>query len=89
MLLNQSGSSSDLAQAAKTVALASSGTKLGRSALVHKAREMYSEMLQSLQKIILNGAMTNTAESLMTVVLLGMYEVRFRYGVYKCLATSI
>ncbi|KAK9319181.1 hypothetical protein V1517DRAFT_60497 [Lipomyces orientalis] len=37
-LLAQAGPSSDLAQATRVVALASNGTKLSRSALVHKAR---------------------------------------------------
>ncbi|KAK9252704.1 hypothetical protein V1507DRAFT_212610 [Lipomyces tetrasporus] len=74
-LLAQAGPSSDLAQATRVVALASIGTKLSRSALVHKARVMYSEMLHSLQVMISNAAMPSTAESLMTAVLLGMYEI--------------
>jgi hypothetical protein len=75
-LLAVAGPSSDLAQATKVVALASIGTKLNRPGLVHKARILYLEMLQSLQVIISNAGMARTAESLMTAVLLGLYEVR-------------
>jgi hypothetical protein len=75
-LLSDAGPSSDLVQATKVVALASIGTKLNRPGLVHKARIMYLEMLQSLQVMISNAGMARTAESLMTAVLLGLYEVR-------------
>jgi hypothetical protein len=74
-LLARAGSSSDLAKAANTVALASIGTKLGRSAVVYKARKMYSETLRALQEVFSSPTRTNTAESLMTTVLLGLYEV--------------
>jgi hypothetical protein len=75
-LLDVTGPSSDLAQATKVVALASIGAKLNRPGLVHKARIMYLEMLQSLQVVISDAGMARTAESLMTAVLLGLYEVR-------------
>jgi hypothetical protein len=75
-LLAIAGPSSDLAKATKVVSLASIGTKLNRLELVHKARIMYSEILQSFQVMISKAGMARTAESLMTAVLLGLYEVR-------------
>lgn len=74
-LLVHTGRLSDLSQATKIAALASIGTKHGRPSLVHKARTMYSSMLHSLQLKISAGTMANTTETLMTAVLLGLYEV--------------
>jgi hypothetical protein len=74
-LLKVSGPSSDLARATKAVALASIGTKLRRPSIIHNARIVYSGLLQSLQVKITNEILTGSTESLMTVVLLGLYEV--------------
>jgi hypothetical protein len=78
--------SSDLARATKVVALASMGTRWNKPGLVHKARIKYSGMLQSFQVMISNVAMARTAETLMTAVLLGLYEVRISHGEIQILA---
>jgi hypothetical protein len=78
-LLTHAGLNSNLAQATKIVALASIGTKLKRPSLVHKARTMYLAMLHSLQLMISNATLRNTTETLMTAVLLGLYEVCFNH----------
>jgi len=64
-----------LAEATHVVALANIGLKLRRPALVHKSRIKYSKMLRSLQSMISKQSMAKATESLMTAVLLGLYEV--------------
>jgi hypothetical protein len=78
IMLSHTGPSSTLAQAAKIVALANIGTRLGRSSLVQKARILYSDMLRSFRMMIANATISS-AELLMTVVLLGLYEVRIKF----------
>jgi hypothetical protein len=68
-------SDSSVLQAAKVVAFANLGSRLGMPNLVQKARVMYSEMLHSFQVMISYASTSNTAELLMTAVLLGLYEV--------------
>jgi hypothetical protein len=80
-LLNSAGPKSELAEATHVVALANIGTKLRRPTLVHKARIRYYKMLHSLQVMISKAAMTKATESLMTAVLLGLYEVCIKSGV--------
>lgn len=74
-LLAAAGPSSDLSEAANIVAVANIGTKLCRPSLVHKARIRYSKMLHSLQVKISKAGMANATETLVTAVLLGLYEV--------------
>jgi hypothetical protein len=78
-MLSDAGPSSNLAQAAKVVALANIGTRLGRSSLVQKATILYSDMLHSFRMMIANATMSSAAELLMTAVLLGLYEVRIKF----------
>lgn len=75
-MISHDETSSNLIQAAKIVAFANLGSREGRSSLLQKARIMYSEMLHPFQVMISTATTFNTAELLMTAVLLGMYEVR-------------
>ena len=73
--LSHTEPSSNIVQAARLVAFANMGNKLGRPALVQKARILYSDMLHSFQIMISAPTESSTAELLMTAVLLGLYEV--------------
>ena len=75
-MISHKETSSNLIHATKVVAFANLGSRLGRSSLLQKARIIYSEMLCSFQVMISNATASNTAELLMTAVLLGLYEVR-------------
>jgi hypothetical protein len=78
---------SNVLQAARVVAFANLGSRLGMPNLVQKARVMYSEMLHSFQVMISYASTSNTAELLMTAVLLGLYEVGTRHKARKyCMA---
>lgn len=68
-------SSSDLARAANITALASMGKKSNRSSLVNKARVLYTHFLESLQTRLAHGSISRTPESLLVIVLLGIFEV--------------
>lgn len=74
-LLARARPSSGLAQATNAVALASFGNRLNRPDLVVKSRLIYTGMLNSLQNMVSDTKMARTAEALLTVVLLGLYEV--------------
>ena len=75
LMLHHLGLQSDLAKACKVVAFASHGIKLRRPVLTRKAEIMYHDLLGSLARAIENPAFANTAESLIIVMLLGLYEV--------------
>ncbi|KAK9369215.1 hypothetical protein V1509DRAFT_515848 [Lipomyces kononenkoae] len=70
-LISQAKPDSTVLQATKVVGFANLGTRLGLPHLVEKARVMYSEMLRSFQLMIAHASKLNTAELLMTAVLLG------------------
>lgn len=84
-LLAHAGPNSELALASKVVAFASQGKKLGRPSLLHKASVLYSSLLCSFRLTIANPTTSNTVESLMTAVLLGLYEVYLETRVYGTL----
>lgn len=77
-LITKAKPNSNVLQAAKVVAFANLGSRFGIPNLVQKARTMYSEMLRSFQVMISHASASNTAELLMTAVLLGLYEVSTR-----------
>ena len=76
-LLNYAGTTSDIAQACKMMALACYGTPSTGTALVYKAKAklLYPSLLRSFTNTISNPANLNTIETLMTAVVLGLYEV--------------
>lgn len=75
-LVERAGPSSDIARAAKIVALAGIGKRKERTNLVSKAKVLYGDLLCSFQKTLLAGAQEATMiDSLMTAVLLGIFEV--------------
>lgn len=74
-LITRAGQSSDIAKAARIVALSGLGNRLGESSLVQNTRRIYGDLLLSFQNTLSDPQMANTIESLMTAVLLGIYEV--------------
>ena len=75
-ILAQADPSCDVAQASKIMALVNFGNRWHRPALVHKARVIYSALLSSFRKTMSNNSTSRTIQSLLTAVLLGLYEVR-------------
>ncbi|OCL02966.1 hypothetical protein AOQ84DRAFT_303720 [Glonium stellatum] len=74
-LINNAGQSSDIAQAARIVALAGIGNRTNRPDIVHQTKLIYGDLLRSFQTTLLDAVSSNTTESLMTAVLLGLYEI--------------
>ncbi|KIW18641.1 hypothetical protein PV08_02930 [Exophiala spinifera] len=74
-LLVYSGPSSELSRAVTVVSLASYGNKYQRPEICAEAKFLYFQLLQSFQKTISNVATSNVVESLVTAVLLGLYEI--------------
>lgn len=74
-LLVYTGSSSEVSRAVTIVSLASYGNKHQRPEICAEAKFLYFQLLQSFQKTISNVATFNIVESLVTAVLLGLYEV--------------
>ena len=79
-LLEAAEPTSDIVQASQVMALVSLGKRLDKPSLVHKARLLYTKILGSFRKSLLNEHTARTIESLVTIVLLGVYEVRFATG---------
>ncbi|KAF2665556.1 hypothetical protein BT63DRAFT_428514, partial [Microthyrium microscopicum] len=91
---------SDLAKATHLTALSSIGKKSSSSLLLDKAREQYAEFLESFQKRLAHGAINQTPELLLVIVLLGIFElisateehgsshVTHSRGVYAILSTT-
>lgn len=67
--------STDVAQACQIVALAGMGNRLGRSGLVQKTKQVYSNLLHSFRINLSKATSADTVKSLVTAVLLGLYEV--------------
>ena len=78
LLIVYAGQSSDLAQAAKIVALAGVGLRTGRKDLISRTKKKYGILLASFQSNLCAKLGVNSVESLMTAVLLGLYEVSKR-----------
>ncbi|KAJ9646062.1 hypothetical protein H2204_000724 [Knufia peltigerae] len=74
-LLVYTGSSSEVSRAVTIVSLASYGNKHHRPEICAEAKFLYFQLLQSFQKTISNVATFNIVESLVTAVLLGLYEI--------------
>ncbi|KFY39722.1 hypothetical protein V495_05760 [Pseudogymnoascus sp. VKM F-4514 (FW-929)] len=74
-LIRFAGESSNVAQAARVVALGGVANRLGRLDLLNRSRSMYGTLLGSFQTALLGPRTRNTMESLMTATLLGIYEV--------------
>lgn len=74
-LIVHAGQSSDVAQAAKIVALSGIANRMGRPGLVHRIKLLYIDLLGSFKTTLSNEVTSKTIESLMTAVMLGIYEV--------------
>lgn len=76
-LLADTGPSSDVAAAARTVALASLANKHRDPLLSQSAGKEYSKLLRAFSITMSKPESSGTVESLTTAVLLGIYEVLF------------
>jgi len=74
-LVEHYGPSSELSRVLTIVALASYGNKYRRPEVAEKAKILYFELLQTFRSSILDVRSSNIVASLMTAVLLGLYEV--------------
>jgi hypothetical protein len=74
-LIVKAGPTSSIAQACKIISLASLGKKTASSLLLQKAEMLYVDLLPSFRSTISKEGDSTTIQSLMTAVLLGLYEV--------------
>ncbi len=77
-LLSEAGPSSDLAGAARILALSTVANRMGRLSLVHSAAQQYGDLLLSF-KASLTRHDIPTVHLLVTGVLLGLYEVGLNF----------
>ena len=74
-LIETAGPESSIAKACKIISLANLGKKAGNSMLLQKADALYFDFLPSFRWTISNEGRSTTIHSLITAVLLGLYEV--------------
>ncbi|RDW69212.1 hypothetical protein BP6252_08232 [Coleophoma cylindrospora] len=74
-LIERAGPASSVAEACRTIGMAHLGQKLSNPAFMQKANKMYFGLLPSFRLTISNKATSTTVHSLMTAVLLGLYEI--------------
>jgi len=84
-LIVHAGMFSDICQAARLVALATTGNRLCKPHLVDRTKQLYGDLLRSFHSNLLGATASNLVEVLMTAVLLGLFEV----GLYLHLFSSI
>jgi hypothetical protein len=65
----------NITQARRIVALAGAANKIGNLDLLYKSRLIYGKLLASFRNTFSNPSRRNTMETLMTITLLGIYEV--------------
>ncbi|KAF2801524.1 uncharacterized protein BDZ99DRAFT_455976 [Mytilinidion resinicola] len=74
-LIDHAGESSDIAQAAKIVALATTGNRLRRLNILCKTKQQYGGLLHSFRSTLMRATESDMVETLMIAVLLGLYEI--------------
>jgi hypothetical protein len=74
-LLAPGDPSSDLARAARIVALAGRGNRQGRQDIIQDTAQQYGELLRSFQMSLSTRTGGPTIYDLMMAVLLGLYEI--------------
>ncbi|KAI9709324.1 MAG: hypothetical protein M1820_003444 [Bogoriella megaspora] len=74
-LVNHAGKATDIGQAATMVGLAGVANRIGRLSLHKRAELIYGRLLRSFQTSLTDKERSSSVESLMTAVLLGIYEV--------------
>jgi hypothetical protein len=84
LLIQNAGESSDITQAMRIVALAGAANRTGHMSLLHRSRLIYGQLLGSLHRTFPGLLKHSTMESLMTIALLGIYEVFQRDGCSSC-----
>jgi hypothetical protein len=74
-LIEKAGPASTVSQSYKIVSLANLGKKAASPILLQKAETLYFDLLPSFRWTISNEGKFTTIQSLITAVLLGLYEV--------------
>lgn len=74
-LIEEAGPGSSLAKSCRIISLANLGKKIASPILLQKAETLYFEFIPSFRWIISNESKATTIYSLITAVLLGLYEV--------------
>ena len=74
-LIAYTGETSDVAQAARAVSLVGLGNRTSTPAFRRKAEILYGDLLRSFATTLSNPNTSNSVESLMTAVLMGLLEV--------------
>lgn len=82
-LIAHAGECSDIAHAAKSVVLACIGNQLGRQSLLDRSKHLYNNVISSFRLTLSNANTSNTMESLMTAVLLGLHEVMYWLDAFR------
>lgn len=77
-LIESAGPGSHIAESCKIISLANLGKKVNSAVFLQKAERLYFELLPSFRLTISSKDKLATVESLMTAVLLGLYEVSIR-----------
>ncbi len=78
-LIEQAGPESSIAKSCKIISLANLGKKAASPMLLQKAEALYFDLLPSFRWTISNEGKSTTIHSLITAVLLGLYEVSIAY----------
>jgi hypothetical protein len=74
-LIAKAGPASTVSQSCKIISLANLGKKAASPMLLQKAETLYFDLLPSFRWTISNEGESTTIQSLITAVLLGLYEV--------------
>ncbi|RDW59099.1 hypothetical protein BP5796_12023 [Coleophoma crateriformis] len=74
-MITKAGPTSEVAKACTIIALASLGKKVGDPMFLHAAENLHSLLLRSFRLSISNETASASVESLITAVLLGLYEI--------------
>ena len=74
-LIEKAGPASTVSQSCKIISLANLGKKAASPMLLQKAETLYFDLLPSFRWTISNEGESTTIQSLITAVLLGLYEV--------------
>jgi len=79
-LIEKAGPASIIAQSCKVISLANLGKKAASPILLQKAETLYFDLLPTFRWTISNERKSTTIQSLITAVLLGLYEVSIACG---------
>lgn len=88
-LIQKAGPASSIAQSYRIISLANLGKKADSPMLLQKAKTLYFDLLPSFRRTISNEDKFTTIQSLITAVLLGLYEVSISCTKVICMLFDI